>query len=75
MLKTNNIMKLIFLPILLFFLFFLIMPLLYMFWESFKVGNTVTLQNYLDALKNIEIREAFLIALKFPLVHRYSQRF
>ncbi|MEK5230951.1 ABC transporter permease subunit [Lysinibacillus sp. FSL K6-0232] len=64
MLKTNNIMKLIFLPILLFFLFFLIMPLLYMFWESFKVGNTVTLQNYLDALKNIEIREAFFNSFK-----------
>jgi len=57
-------MKIIFLPILLFFLFFLIVPLLYMFWQSFKIGNIFTIQNYLDALKNIEIRRSFFNSFK-----------
>ena len=64
MLKTNKMMKIIFLPILLFFLFFLIVPLLYMFWQSFKIGNIFTIQNYLDALKNIEIRRSFFNSFK-----------
>lgn len=64
MLKTNKMMKIIFLPILLFFLFFLIVPLLYMFWQSFKIGNIITIQNYLDALKNIEIRRSFFNSFK-----------
>lgn len=68
MLKTNKIMKLIFLPILLFFLFFLIVPLLYMFWQSFKIGNVVTTQNYIEALRNIEIREAFTNSFKVSFV-------
>ncbi|WP_288581872.1 ABC transporter permease subunit [Lysinibacillus capsici] len=68
MLKTNKIMKLIFLPILLFFLFFLIVPLLYMFWQSFKIGNVVTIQNYIEALRNIEIREAFTNSFKVSFV-------
>lgn len=68
MLKTNKIMKLIFLPILLFFLFFLIVPLLYMFWQSFKIGNVVTTQNYIEALRNIEIREAFTNSVKVSFV-------
>lgn len=68
MLKTNKIMKLIFLPILLFFLFFLIVPLLYMFWQSFKIGNVITTQNYIEALRNIEIREAFTNSFKVSFV-------
>lgn len=68
MLKTNKIMKLIFLLILLFFLFFLIVPLLYMFWQSFKIGNVVTTQNYIEALRNIEIREAFTNSFKVSFV-------
>jgi len=64
MLKTNKMMKIIFLPILLFFLFFLIVPLLYMFWQSIKIGNIITIQNYLDALKNIEIRRSFFNSFK-----------
>ncbi|MEK4173848.1 MULTISPECIES: ABC transporter permease subunit [unclassified Lysinibacillus] len=68
MLKTNKMMKLIFLPILIFFLFFLIVPLLYMFWQSFKIGNVVTIQNYIDALQNIEIREAFINSFKVSFV-------
>ncbi|WP_155592139.1 ABC transporter permease subunit [Lysinibacillus cavernae] len=68
MLKTNKMMKLIFLPILLFFLFFLIVPLLYMFWQSFKIGNVVTIQNYIDALNNIEIREAFFNSFKVSFI-------
>lgn len=68
MLKTNKVMKLIFLPILLFFLFFLIVPLLYMFWQSFKIGNVVTTQNYIEALRNIEIREAFTNSFKVSFV-------
>lgn len=68
MLKTNKIMKLIFLPILLFFLFFLIVPLLYMFWQSFKIGNVVTTQNYIEALRNIEIREAFTNSFKVSFI-------
>ncbi|UNT54801.1 MULTISPECIES: ABC transporter permease subunit [Lysinibacillus] len=68
MLKTNKVMKLIFLPILLFFLFFLIVPLLYMLWQSFKIGNVVTTQNYIEALRNIEIREAFTNSFKVSFV-------
>lgn len=68
MLKTNKIMKLIFLPILLFFLFFLIVPLLYMLWQSFKIGNVVTTQNYIEALRNMEIREAFTNSFKVSFV-------
>ncbi|MFS0817579.1 iron ABC transporter permease [Lysinibacillus sp. 1P01SD] len=68
MLKTNKIMKLIFLPILLFFLLFLIVPLLYMFWQSFKIGNVLTFQNYIDALSNIELREAFINSFKVSFV-------
>lgn len=68
MLKTNKVMKLIFLPILLFFLFFLIVPLLYMLWQSFKIGNVVTTQNYIEALRNIEIREAFMNSFKVSFV-------
>lgn len=68
MLKTNKMMKLIFLPILLFFLFFLIVPLLYMFWQSFKIGNVVTVQNYIEAIQNIEIREAFINSFKVSFV-------
>jgi len=44
MLKTDKMMKLIFLPILLFLLFFLIAPLIYMFWQSFKIGIVITIQ-------------------------------
>jgi len=68
MLKTNKMMKLIFLPILLFFLFFLIVPLLYMFWQSFKIGHVVTTQNYIEALQSIEIREAFTNSFKVSFV-------
>lgn len=68
MLKTNKVMKLIFLPILLFFLFFLIVPLLYMLWQSFKIGNVVTTQNYIEALRNMEIREAFTNSFKVSFV-------
>lgn len=68
MLKTNKMMKLIFLPILLFFLLFLIVPLLYMFWQSFKIGNVLTFQNYIDALSNIELREAFINSFKVSFV-------
>lgn len=68
MLTTNKVMKLIFLPILLFFLFFLIVPLLYMLWQSFKIGNVVTTQNYIEALRNIEIREAFTNSFKVSFV-------
>jgi len=64
MLKTNKMMKIIFLPILFFLLFFLIVPLLFMFWQSFKIGNIFTIQNYLDALKNIEIRRSFFNSFK-----------
>lgn len=68
MLKTNKVMKLIFLPILLFFLFFLIVPLLYMLWQSFKISNVVTTQNYIEALRNMEIREAFTNSFKVSFV-------
>ena len=68
MLKTDKMMKLIFLPILLFLLFFLIAPLIYMFWQSFKIGNVITIQNYIDALKNVEIRDAFFNSFKVSFV-------
>ncbi|MFJ7700794.1 ABC transporter permease subunit [Lysinibacillus fusiformis] len=68
MLKTNKMMKLIFLPILLFLLFFLIVPLIYMFWQSFKVGNDISIQHYIDALKNVEIRDAFINSFKVSFV-------
>ncbi|KPN95125.1 ABC transporter permease subunit [Lysinibacillus sp. ZYM-1] len=68
MLKTDKMMKLIFLPILLFLLFFLIVPLIYMFWQSFKIGNVITIQNYIDALKNVEIRDAFFNSFKVSFV-------
>ncbi|MGF0468782.1 ABC transporter permease subunit [Lysinibacillus fusiformis] len=68
MLKTNKMMKLIFLPILLFLLFFLIVPLIYMFWHSLKVGNDISIQHYIDALKNVEIRDAFFNSFKVSFV-------
>ncbi|WP_249660170.1 ABC transporter permease subunit [Lysinibacillus fusiformis] len=68
MLKTNKMMKLIFLPILLFLLFFLVVPLIYMFWQSLKVGNEISIQHYIDALKNIEIRDAFFNSFKVSFV-------
>lgn len=68
MLKTDKMMKLIFLPILLFLLFFLIVPLIYMFWQSFKIENVITIQNYIDALKNVEIRDAFFNSFKVSFV-------
>jgi len=60
MLKTNKMVKILFVPIAIFFLFFLIVPLLYMFWQSLKKGNRITIQNYIEALQSIEIREAFI---------------
>ncbi len=75
MLKTNKMMKLIFLPILLFFLLFLIVPLLYMFWQSFKIGNVLTFQNYIDALSNIELREAFVNSFKVSFVASVATTF
>lgn len=60
MLKTNKMVKILFVPIAIFFLFFLIVPLLYMFWQSLKKGNRITLQNYMEALQSMEIREAFI---------------
>lgn len=68
MLKTNKMMKLIFLPILLFLLFFLVVPLIYMFWQSLKVGNEISIQHYIDALKNVEIRDAFFNSFKVSFV-------
>ncbi|WP_409368179.1 ABC transporter permease subunit [Lysinibacillus sp. 38-6] len=60
MLKTNKMVKILFVPIAIFFLFFLIVPLLYMFWQSLKKGNRITIQNYMEALQSMEIREAFI---------------
>ncbi|GLC87617.1 ABC transporter permease subunit [Lysinibacillus piscis] len=68
MLKTTKVMKLLFFPIIAFLLCFLIVPLLYMFWQSFKMGDTVTLQNYVEVLRNIEIREAFMHSFAVSLV-------
>ena len=39
-----------------------------MFWQSFKIGNVVTVQNYIEALQNIEIREAFINSFKVSFV-------
>lgn len=68
MLKTNKMVKILFLPIVFFFLFFLIVPLLYMFWQSLKKGNSVTIQNYVEALQSVEIREAFLNSFQVSFV-------
>lgn len=68
MLKTNKMMKLIFLPIIFFFIFFLIVPLLYMFWQSLKKGKAITIQNYVETLQNVEIRDAFLNSFQVSLV-------
>ncbi|MFF2794631.1 ABC transporter permease [Lysinibacillus xylanilyticus] len=68
MLKTNKMMKLIFLPIVFFFIFFLVVPLLYMFWRSLKKGNAITIQNYVEALQNVEIQDAFLNSFHVSLV-------
>lgn len=68
MLKTKKMVKILFMPIALFFLFFLIVPLLYMFWQSLKKGNSITLQNYVEALQSVEIREAFLNSFQVSIV-------
>ncbi|MEG0258871.1 MAG: ABC transporter permease subunit [Lysinibacillus sp.] len=68
MLKTNKMMKVLFLPILIFITFFLVVPLLYMFWQSFKKGNTITLQNYVEALQSTEVREAFFNSFQVSFV-------
>lgn len=68
MLKPNKMMKLIFLPIIFFFIFFLVVPLLFMFWRSLKKGNAITIQNYVEALQNVEIRDAFLNSFQVSLV-------
>ncbi|MGN4126390.1 ABC transporter permease subunit [Lysinibacillus sphaericus] len=68
MLKTNKMIKILFLPILFFFMCFLIVPLLYMFWQSLKKGKTLTIQNYVEALQSVEIREAFLNSFQVSFV-------
>jgi len=68
MLKTTKMVKILFVPIAIFFLFFLIVPLLYMFWQSLKKGNRITLQNYVEALQSIEIREAFINSFQVSFV-------
>lgn len=68
MLKTNKMVKILFLPIILFFICFLFVPLLSMFWQSIKMGNTFTLQNYVKVLGSVEIREAFMNSFQVSFV-------
>lgn len=68
MLKTNKMVKLLFIPIIFFFICFLFVPLLTMFWQSFRMGKTFTLHNYVEALESIEIREAFINSFQVSFV-------
>lgn len=68
MLKTNKMVKILFLPLILFFICFLFVPLLFMFWQSIKMGETFTLQNYVKVLESEEIREAFMNSFQVSFV-------
>lgn len=68
MLKTNKMVKLLFIPIIFFFICFLFVPLLSMFWQSFREGKTFTIQNYVEVLESIEIREAFINSFQVSFV-------
>lgn len=66
--KTNKTMKVLFVPIIFFFISFLFVPLLCMFWQSIRMGKTFTLQNYVEALGSAEIREAFINSVQVSFV-------
>lgn len=68
MLKTNKMVKLLFIPIIFFFICFLFVPLLSMFWQSVRMGKMFTLQNYVEALDSIEIRTAFINSFQVSFV-------
>lgn len=68
MLKTNKMVKLLFIPIIFFFICFLFVPLLCMFWQSIRMGEAFTLQNYVEALESTEIREAFINSFQVSFV-------
>lgn len=68
MLKTNKMVKLLFIPIIFFFICFLFVPLLCMFWQSIRMGKTFTLQNYVEVLGSTEIREAFINSFQVSFV-------
>ncbi len=60
MIKTNTIMRLIAIPIIVFFIFFLIVPLGYVAIKSFQQDGQFTVAVYIEVLKDEAIRKAFM---------------
>lgn len=63
MAKSTSIMRMIALPIILFFIFFLLVPLGYVFVQSFQEEGRFTFSVYEKVVQNEGIRSAFLNSL------------
>lgn len=68
MIKTNNMMRLIAIPIIVFFIFFLIVPLGYVAIKSFQQGERFTLNVYAEVLKDESFRTAFFNSIYVSLL-------
>lgn len=68
MFKSRPIMYVLFIPILFFFIVFLILPIAMMGLESFKDGNALSIANYLDAFRNQEIKTSMIHSVTVSFV-------
>lgn len=64
MLKSRPILYIIFIPILIFFVLFLCLPILMMFIQSLKTGNVYSLENYLLAVQDSNIQTSMFNSIK-----------
>lgn len=62
--KAKPEMRIIFIPIVLLFIVFLILPLVVLFIRSFETGQGYSVSNYLTILKDQEIRESIGNSMK-----------
>lgn len=67
MIRTTNMMRLIAIPIIVFFLFLLIIPLGYVAFKSFQQDGQMTINIYLDLLKEASFQTAFLNSMTVSL--------
>lgn len=63
MLKSRPIVQLIFIPVLIFFVLFLLLPVGAMFVQSIKMGDSFTIQHYIQALTDKNIQRSMVHSL------------